>query len=110
MSRTWSGDSEALSSKFSYIEPLEGYKRKTEVPAPIATPGAERLTGTVDMWNSIRAFGFIKLDRGGRDAFVHLDDLRRAGIDRLVRGERLSFELRTDERGKELAINIMEAR
>ena len=54
-------------------------------------------TGTVGMWNVEKNFGFIKLDGGGDDAFVHKSDT--VGGVPLTEGERVSFKLGISERG-----------
>jgi cold shock protein len=50
--------------------------------------------GKLKMWNADRGFGFIKDDNGGPDTFLHINELKAAGIDpdRMKVGDRLSFE------------------
>ena len=50
------------------------------------------MLGKVKMFNPDRGFGFIASDAGGPDIFVHANVLRRAGIDTLREGQRVTFE------------------
>ncbi|MBY0317697.1 MAG: cold-shock protein [Reyranella sp.] len=64
-------------------------------------------TGTVKWFNATKGFGFIQPDDGGKDAFVHISAVERAGIDRLVEGQKVEFELVSDRRsGKMSADNL----
>jgi len=56
-------------------------------------------TGTVKWFNSVKGFGFIIPDEGGRDVFVHLTAVQAAGLDGLDEGQRLSFEVVADRKG-----------
>lgn len=67
-------------------------------------------TGTVKFFNANKGFGFIQLDDGGPDVFVHISAIQRAGMDMIRDGQRLSFEVVTDKRsGKSAAENIQAA-
>ena len=72
-------------------------------PAP--TPG-QRVDGTVKFFNGTKGFGFIQREDGGPDAFVHISAVERAGMAGLDEGQRVSFELELDRRGKQAAINL----
>lgn len=69
------------------------------------TPG-ERIEGTVKFFNTMKGFGFISRGDGKQDAFVHISALERAGLTSLAEGQRVSFELARDRRGKVAAGNI----
>ena len=56
--------------------------------------------GTVKWFNSQKGFGFIAMDGGGQDAFVHASALERAGIGQLREGHKVTFELVADRGGK----------
>jgi len=64
-------------------------------------------TGTVKWFNTQKGFGFITPDAGGKDAFVHISALERAGIGDLREGQKLEFELAADQKsGKMSAENL----
>ena len=66
----------------------------------------ERCDGTVKFFNGQKGFGFIQREDGGPDAFVHISAVERAGMAGLDEGQRVSFELELDRRGKQAAINL----
>ena len=68
-------------------------------------PGG-RVDGTVKFFNGTKGFGFIQREDGGPDAFVHISAVERAGMSGLDEGQRVSFELELDRRGKQAAINL----
>lgn len=72
---------------------------------PRETTG-ERVEGTVKFFNAMKGFGFIQRDDGQPDAFVHISAVERAGLQGLDEGQRLSFELEIDRRGKMAATNL----
>ena len=55
-------------------------------------------TGTVKWFNAQKGFGFIQPDDGSKDAFVHISAVERSGIGDLYEGQKLEFELVTDQR------------
>jgi len=59
-----------------------------------------RQSGTVKFYNAQKGYGFIKPDDGGKDVFVHVTAVERAGIVNLNEGARISFETEPDKRGK----------
>jgi CspA family cold shock protein len=64
-------------------------------------------TGTVKWFNAQKGYGFIQPDNGGRDAFVHISAVERAGLGTLTEGQKLEFELVEDRRsGKQSADNL----
>jgi CspA family cold shock protein len=62
-------------------------------------------TGTVKWFNAQKAFGFIQPDGGGRDVFVHISAIEKAGLQTLTEGQKVSFDVVT-ERGKQAAGNL----
>lgn len=64
--------------------------------------------GKLKMWNADRGFGFIKDDPGGPDMFLHINDLKAAGIDpdQMKVGDRLTFETANTRDGKIKASNV----
>ena len=65
--------------------------------------------GTVKWFNGQKGFGFIQPDDGGKDVFVHISAVERAGMDNLREGQRLSFELERGNQGKTSAVNLRQA-
>ena len=67
-------------------------------------------TGTVKFFNTTKGFGFIQPDDGTADVFVHVSAVERAGINSLVEGQKVSFEVVKDSRsGKSAADNLQAA-
>jgi CspA family cold shock protein len=62
-------------------------------------------SGTVKWFNAQKGFGFIQPDDGGKDVFVHISAVERAGIGSLNEGQKVSYELQ-QERGKTSAGNL----
>ena len=58
------------------------------------------ITGTVKFFNSEKGYGFIKPDDGSRDVFVHVSAVTRSGLSTLNEGQRVSFDIESDNRGK----------
>ena len=61
-------------------------------------------TGTVKWFNSTKGYGFIHPDGGGKDVFVHISAVEKAGFSSLAEGAKVSYEIVSD-RGKESAGN-----
>jgi CspA family cold shock protein len=62
-------------------------------------------TGTVKWFNSQKGYGFIQPDGGGKDVFVHISAVEKAGLSSLNEGAKVSYEIVSD-RGKESAGNL----
>ena len=58
------------------------------------------MTGTVKFFNEVRGYGFIKPDDGGSDVFVHITAVERAGLKDLTAGQRITFDIEPDKKGK----------
>ncbi len=54
--------------------------------------------GTVKWFNATKGFGFIEPQDGGRDVFVHISAVERAGLNDLREGQKLSYEVANDQR------------
>ena len=66
------------------------------------------MKGTVKWFNGQKGFGFIQPDDGGKDVFVHISAVERAGMRSLVEGQKVSYDIVT-ERGKQAAANLQAA-
>lgn len=62
-------------------------------------------SGTVKWFNPSKGYGFIQPAGGGKDVFVHISAVERAGLNTLNEGQQLDYEIVTD-RGKESAGNL----
>ena len=59
-----------------------------------------RVTGTVKFFNATKGFGFIQQEGDSRDVFVHATALEAAGIRSLNEGDKVTFVLEDDRRGR----------
>ncbi len=62
-------------------------------------------TGTVKWFNSMKGYGFIEPDDGGKDVFVHISAIEQAGMHTLNEGQKISYEIAT-EQGKTKAASL----
>ena len=60
------------------------------------------VTGTVKFFNEVRGYGFITPNDGGSDVFVHISAVERAGLKDLTAGQRITFDVEPDKKGKGL--------
>jgi CspA family cold shock protein len=64
--------------------------------------------GVVKFFNTDKGYGFIKPDDGGRDIFVHVTAVSRAGLPTLDQGQKVTFEVEPDKKGKgPKAVNLV---
>ncbi|WP_040673935.1 cold-shock protein [Nitrobacter sp. Nb-311A] len=61
--------------------------------------------GTVKWFNGQKGYGFIEPESGGKDVFVHISAVERAGLGSLNEGDKVSYEVVTNH-GKESAENL----
>ena len=57
-------------------------------------------TGVVKFFNGEKGYGFIKPDDGGNDIFVHVSALEQAGLQSLIEGQKVSYDIEPDKKGK----------
>jgi CspA family cold shock protein len=60
-------------------------------------------TGTVKWFNTTKGFGFIAPDDGGKDVFVHISAVERAGLTGLADNQKVEFELEEGRDGRQSA-------
>ena len=66
-------------------------------------------TGTVKWFNTTKGFGFIAPDNGGKDVFVHISAVERAGMVSLNEGQKLGYELERDQRSGKTSAGQLQA-
>jgi cold shock protein len=62
--------------------------------------------GIVKWFNPTKGFGFIELEDGSKDAFVHISSVEGSGLSTLAEGQKVSYELVSGREGKMAAENI----
>ncbi|HUE19064.1 MAG TPA: cold-shock protein [Stellaceae bacterium] len=62
--------------------------------------------GTVKWFNAQKGYGFIQPEGGGKDVFVHISAVERAGIGNLNEGQKVTYELEQSQQGKTSATNL----
>jgi CspA family cold shock protein len=70
-----------------------------------ASKEAMMATGIVKWFNPTKGYGFIQPQDGGRDVFVHISAVERAGLNSLNEGQTIEYEI-VSNRGKESADNL----
>ena len=65
--------------------------------------------GTVKWFNAQKGFGFIQPDDGGKDVFVHISAVERAGLNGLNEGQKISYELVADRRSGKMSADQLKA-
>ena len=63
-------------------------------------------SGTVKWFNTTKGYGFIQPDGGGKDVFVHITALERAGLRELADNTKVTYELEEGRGGKVSAVDL----
>ena len=67
--------------------------------------GGDVASGVVKWFNATKGFGFIQPDAGGKDVFVHISAVEKAGYDGLAEGAKVTYDV-VPNKGKESAENL----
>ncbi|HWA79019.1 MAG TPA: cold-shock protein [Acetobacteraceae bacterium] len=62
--------------------------------------------GTVKWFNPTKGYGFIAPDIGGKDGFVHISAVQKAGMRSLSEGQKIGFEIEQQQNGRTAAVNL----
>lgn len=62
-------------------------------------------TGIVKWFNPTKGYGFVQPGDGGKDVFVHISAVEKAGLRTLLEGQKVSYEL-AEQKGKISAVNL----
>lgn len=62
--------------------------------------------GTVKWFNPTKGYGFIAPETGGKDIFVHISAVQKAGLRHLNEGQVVGFEVEEQQNGRSAAINL----
>lgn len=63
-------------------------------------------TGIVKWFNTTKGFGFIAPETGGKDVFVHISAVERAGLTGLADNQKVTFDVEAGRDGRESASNL----
>ena len=85
----------------------------TTTPSHRQEPGRQEARSchpeAVKWFNPAKGFGFVELDGGGKDVYVHISEAKRAGLGTPQEGLRVSFDVERDDRGRMSATNLRAA-
>jgi cold shock protein len=87
-------------SRRDYARPLHYRERHTDMR------NTHMAKGTVKWFNTTKGFGFIAPDNGGKDVFVHISAVERAGLTGLADNQKVTFDVEAGRDGRESASNL----
>ncbi|AYG64524.1 cold-shock protein [Rhizobium jaguaris] len=76
---------------------------------PLALKGVSTDVQEPKWFNGTKGFGFIQLDDGSADAFVHISAVERAGLRGLTDGQKITYELVKDRRSGKMSADSLDA-
>jgi CspA family cold shock protein len=62
--------------------------------------------GAVKWFNPTKGYGFVAPDTGGKDVFVHISAVQKAGLRTLAEGQKIGFEIEMQQNGRSAAVNL----
>jgi CspA family cold shock protein len=84
---------------------LPSAANRSSTVAIVIAKESDVASGTVKWFNGQKGYGFIAPDTGGKDVFVHISAVEKAGYDGLPDGAKVTFDI-VPNRGKESAENL----
>jgi CspA family cold shock protein len=66
-------------------------------------------SGIVKWFNPTKGYGFIAPDTGGKDVFVHISAVQKAGLRSLNEGQKIGFQVETQQNGRNAAVELSQA-
>jgi CspA family cold shock protein len=66
-------------------------------------------SGIVKWFNPTKGYGFIAPDTGGKDVFVHISAVQKAGLRSLNEGQKVGFQVETQQNGRNAAVELSQA-
>jgi len=86
---------------------------EVEQGATSCAPGGKGRTsmpkGTVKWFNPTKGYGFIAPESGGKDIFVHISAVQKAGLRTLNEGQKVGFDVEQQQNGRTAAINLQQS-
>jgi CspA family cold shock protein len=86
-------------------------RRHRRPPRPsLGTPqerGEDMSQGTVKWFNPTKGYGFVAPDAGGKDVFVHISAVQKAGMRTLNEGQKIRFDIEQQPNGRAAAVNLV---
>jgi CspA family cold shock protein len=79
--------------------------RRSTTAIVVVARESDVASGTVKWFNPTKGYGFIQPDTGGKDVFVHISAVEKAGLNDLREGDKVKYDIISD-RGKESAGNL----
>lgn len=67
------------------------------------------MRGTVKWFNPTKGYGFVAPDNGGKDVFIHISEVQKAGLPGLNQGDIIEFDMSMGKNGREAATNLKRA-
>ena len=88
-------------------DPKDLAARPLAIAPGVTKMGVRRMaTGTVKWFNTTKGFGFIAPDDGGKDVFVHISAVERAGLKGLNDNQKIAYELQSGRDGRSSASDL----
>jgi cold shock protein len=93
-------DDRASGVRSSFPRPSDSAGRRPAAASQVVASTSESI-GTVKMYKADKGFGFVGQDNGGKDVFVHVSALTRAGLSGLTEGQRVRMQVAQGQKGLE---------